>query len=454
VELRAALVLGYAAAMVAVGAWVSRRVRRADDFFVAGRDLSSGLVFATLLAANIGAGSTVGATGLAYAHGAGAWWWNGSAALGCLVLGLWVAPRMHGMARAHGFLTVGDFLEWRYDRSVRGLVAGVLALGCLAILAGQLLAMAWAFEVMLGWPRSVGCTVSGAIVVAYVTSGGLLASAWVNLLQLVVLLGGFLLAVPFARSAAGSLAPPASEGLGVGGIAGLVLALAPAFVVSPGLIQKTYGARTASGARRGALANGVVLAAFATVPVVLGSAARAVRPDLPHPELALPTLFQEVLPPWLGALGLAALFAAEVSTADAVLFMLATSVSRDVYGAFLRRGGEDELLRVARASVLVSGVLGVVVASLLPSVAEGLKAFYALLTAALFVPLTWGLASPRPGAGAARAAIVAAVGLTLVLTYALSWSGLRAWLPGAAGITAALAVYAGAGVRRRRAGCR
>jgi SSS family solute:Na+ symporter len=450
VELRAALVLGYAAAMVAVGAWVSRRVRRADDFFVAGRDLPSGLVFATLLAANIGAGSTVGATGLAYAHGAGAWWWNGSAAMGCLFLGLWVAPRMHGLARAHGFLTVGDFLEWRYDRSVRGLVAGVLALGCLAILAGQLLAMAWAFEVMLGWPRAMGCAVSGAIVVAYVTSGGLLASAWVNLLQLVVLLSGFLLAVPFARSAAGSLAPPAIEGLGAGGIAGLVLALAPAFVVSPGLIQKTYGARTASGARRGAVANGVVLAAFATVPVLLGSAARTVLPDLPHPELALPALFQQVLPAWLGALGLAALFAAEVSTADAVLFMLATSVSRDVYGAFLSRGGGgDSLLRVGRWTTVVSGVLGVVVASLLPSVAEGLKAFYSLLTAALFVPLTWGLAAPRPGAGAARVAILAAVGLTLLLGFGLAGSGLRAWLPGAAGMTAALAVYAGAWIRRR-----
>ncbi len=94
------LLAAYALLMVAAGAWVSRRVRQAGDFFVAGRQLSAGLVFATFLAANIGAGSTVGAAGLGYRFGLSAWWWSGSAALGCLVLGLWVAPRLHRLAAA------------------------------------------------------------------------------------------------------------------------------------------------------------------------------------------------------------------------------------------------------------------------------------------------------------------------------------------------------------------
>ena len=42
-----------------------------------------------------------------------------------------------------------------------------------------------------------------------------------------------------------------------------------------------------------------------------------------------------VLAPWLGGLGLAALFAAELSSADAILFMLSTSLSRDLYQAVL-----------------------------------------------------------------------------------------------------------------------
>ena len=176
--------------MIAAGAGlvVARRVRASGDFFVASRALPGGLVLATMLASNIGAGSTVGATGLAYREGLSAWWWSGSAALGCLVLGLVVAPRMHRLASAHGFFTVGDFLEWRFDRSVRVLIASVLWVGTLALLAGQLLAMAWAFEAIAGLPRAAGTLLAAGILVVYFSGGGLLASVWVNLVQLATLL--------------------------------------------------------------------------------------------------------------------------------------------------------------------------------------------------------------------------------------------------------------------------
>src|SRR5512134_2717420 len=161
-----ALLALYACLLVGAGLYVSRRVKGSGDFFVAGRRLSAGLVFTTLLAANIGAGSTVGAAGLGYRHGLSAWWWSGSAAWGCLLLGLVVAPRLHRLASERGFLTVGDYLEARFDRSVRGLVAAILWIGTLSILAGQLIAMAWALEVIAGLPKPVGCLVSGAVLIA------------------------------------------------------------------------------------------------------------------------------------------------------------------------------------------------------------------------------------------------------------------------------------------------
>ena len=58
-----AILLAYSGGLVALGLYLSRRVHSTNDFFVAGRQLSPGLIFATFLAANIGAGSTVGASG-------------------------------------------------------------------------------------------------------------------------------------------------------------------------------------------------------------------------------------------------------------------------------------------------------------------------------------------------------------------------------------------------------
>jgi SSS family solute:Na+ symporter len=57
------VLLLYSGALILLGVLASRSVRAAADFFVARRSVGAGRLCATLLAANIGAGSTVGAAG-------------------------------------------------------------------------------------------------------------------------------------------------------------------------------------------------------------------------------------------------------------------------------------------------------------------------------------------------------------------------------------------------------
>jgi len=310
--------------------------------------------------------------------------------------------------------------------------------------------------VIAGTPRAVGALVAGAIVVAYFSRGGMQAAAVVNLLQLVTLLAGFALALPFAWSAAGGWAgmraaagaDAASSyasftGMGAAGVVGLAIVFVPSFIVSPGLNQKCAAASSSRAAGIAALGNAVALAVFAFVPAVLGMATRAVTPGLANPELALPRLTIDVLPPWVGGLALAALFAAELSTADAVLFMLSTSLSRDLYQALLRPQASDaDLLRVGRLAAIAGGGLAVGFAILLPSVATALRFFYGVMTAALFVPFVVGLLSRRPGARHARLAIVFSMVTTLGLLVALSGTPSAEWLPSTVGILVAGAVLA------------
>ncbi|PYT08702.1 MAG: sodium:solute symporter, partial [Acidobacteria bacterium] len=130
------ILVAYAVLMIVLGVVVSRRVRGSSDFFVAGRGLGAGLIFSTLLAANIGAGSTVGAAGLGYRDGMSAWWWVGSAGIGSVILALTAGPKIWRVAKEQNLYTVGDYLEFRYDRSVRGVMALLLWFGSLSILAG------------------------------------------------------------------------------------------------------------------------------------------------------------------------------------------------------------------------------------------------------------------------------------------------------------------------------
>ena len=446
-----ALLVVYSAAQIALGLWIGRRVRTATDFFVAGRSLGPGLIFSTMLAANIGAGSTVGATGLGYRDGLAAVWWVGSAAVGSIALALWIGPAMRRVAAGRDLRTVGDFLEYRFGVEVRTAIAALLWIGAVFILAGQLIAVATILAAIVGAPFALGCVLGGLLITIYFTAGGLLTSAWVNMVQLSVKLIGFAIALPLALAAAGgwpalrAMHPtPDYWNLWHGGRSGLVYLamLGPAFVVSPGLLQKIYGARDDRAVRIGVGLNALGLALYAMVPVVMGMIARLQFPDLAAPKDALPTLLLHGVPAIVGAVGLAAVFSAELSAADAVLFMLTTSLSQDFYKRFVNRGATDaQVLRVTRLTAVVAGALGVMVAILANDVVDALSIFYTLMAVGLFVPILAGLFTRDPRPTAALAAIVCGVIVVIVVQFGIGAAGINGFTPAMLGLIGAFGAY-------------
>jgi len=440
VSLSLAVILLYSAGLAALGFFLSRRLQGVDGFFVANRKLSTPLLFSTFLAANLGAGTTVGAAQFGYERGLGAWWWVGSAGLGSLVLAFFVGPRIYRLASRYNLYTVGDYLELRYNRAARLSTAAFLWIGSLAILAGQLIAMGLVLEVVSGLPHVYGVVLGGVIVTGYFTAGGLFSSAWINLFQVAVKAVGFAVAVPWALGGVGGVAGLAERvralapepdsylsitGIGASGILTYAAILIPSFIVSPGLIQKLFGARDESTVRRGVGLQGLVLLFYACMPVLLGMVAFVTWPNLDNPGLALPKLLAEGMPAALGAIMLAAVFSAEISSADAVLFMLSTSVARDLGPVLIGDEPDDRrLLRLARIAAVAAGVLGVLVALYLDSILAALMIFYSLLTVTLFVPLLAGLFADRPGPRAALAAMAAGAPTLLALHWATDGAGI------------------------------
>jgi solute:Na+ symporter, SSS family len=442
----------YSLGLMTIGLRLGRHVRGASDFFVAGRSLGPGLIFSTMLAANIGAGSTVGATGLGYAGGLAAWWWVGAAAIGQVILAFSVGPAIRRVAAAHDLRTVGDYLEFRYDRSIRAIISVLLWIGSLAILAGQLIALASILSVVAGVPFPVGCTIGGLVITVYYTAGGLLTAAWINVIQLAVKLGGFALALPLVLHGVGGWGELAALRPGDDaywsfarvGPPGLIylITLGPAFVISPGLLQKIFGARDDRAVRIGVGVNALGLFLYAGVPVVLGMAARVLFPDIADQQLVLPTILIHALPPVIGSIGLAAVFSAEVSAADAVLFMLTTSLSQDLYKRFVNPAANDaRVLQVARITTVVSGTLGVGLAILSRSIVDTLTIFYTLLTVSLFVPILAVLYVARARTPHALAAIGAGVIGMLVVQLTTGGRGWGALTPALVGLAAAFGAF-------------
>ena len=218
--------------------------------------------------------------------------------------------------------------------------------------------------------------------------------------------------------------------------------LGPAFVVSPGLLQKIYGARDDRAVRLGVGANAIGLTLYAMVPVVMGMIARLQFPALASPQLALPTLLLHGVPPIVGGIGLAAVFSAELSAADAVLFMLTTSLSQDFYKRFVNRAASDaQVLHVTRITAVIAGALGVIVAIVAADVVNALSIFYTLMAVGLFVPILAGLFTKRPSAGGALAAIVTGVVIVTGLQLAIGGASVSGFTPAMLGLLGAFAAY-------------
>ena len=452
--------IAYSAILIGAGLFFSRRVKTAPDFLVAGRRFGPGLIFATFLAANIGAGSTVGASGLGYRFGLSAWWWVGSAGIGSLFLAFLIGPRIWTIAKNAGLHTLGDFLEFRYSKAVKAVIAILLWMGTLAILAGQLIAISWILEVVAGIPKWEGCLLGGLVATVYCSAGGLFTSAMINRIELTVTMSGLLASVPFALRSAGGwhglvtritanvgTAHAASlfsmTGVGIKQIVAYVSILAPSFIVSPGLVQKLYGARDERAVRLGVGWNALGQLAFAFVPAIFGLCALAEFPHLSNPELALPMVLMKMLPTWLGIWALPSIFSAELSATDAIMFMLSTSLAVDLYQTFLNpRVDKKRLLQVSRATTVLAGAIGVALAIVLPSIIAAITIFYTLLAVSLFVPVVVGLYWRKLRTKAALWSIFGAVAMTGMATY---WTKANGWgliSPALAGIAIALAIAA------------
>ena len=87
------------------------------------------------------------------------------------------------------------------------------------------------------------------------------------------------------------------------------------------------------------------------------------------------------------------MFSAELSAADAVLFMLTTSLSQDFYKRFVNRvsGRMAQVLRVTRLTASSPARLACIVAIVAEDVIDALTIFYTLMAVGLFVPILAGL---------------------------------------------------------------
>jgi SSS family solute:Na+ symporter len=346
--------------------WLTRRLSWGGmiAYLLAGRNLPFWVVAPLLTGLAVGGASTVGVAERAYDAGISAGWYNAAWAAGAILVGLIVAGRYRRMEVA----TLPELFEREYNTSARVIgVIGQLVLQ-IVIISVQYVAGGAILSSLLPdvFSFKQGMFVTALVFVGITLIGGFWAAGLTNIINVILIYIGVILAAVIAIGKIGGFAeltaklPAQHPGFDLGAI-GLPLIIAwfmvmitMAFSVQS-VVQITFAAKDSSSASKGFILGGLIILPIGFISAVIGMAATILHPEIIATE-ALPRTVLS-LSPLVAGLVLAGLWAADVSTASALLVGSATLVVGDLVKRFLAPDLEEKGERViSRISVLVLSV--------------------------------------------------------------------------------------------------
>ncbi|TKK83514.1 sodium/solute symporter [Kribbella jiaozuonensis] len=183
------LIFGYFAVVVLIGWAARRRVFDSLDFFLSGRSLAAWLTGLAFISANLGAVEIIGmsANGAEYGLPTVHYYWIG-AVPAMLFLGVVMMPFYYGSK----VRSVPEFMLRRFGPGAHLVNAISFALAQILIAGINLYLLATVVNTLLGWPLWVALLLAAAIVLSYITLGGLRAAIYNEVLQFFVIVAALL----------------------------------------------------------------------------------------------------------------------------------------------------------------------------------------------------------------------------------------------------------------------
>lgn len=338
-----AVITIYLVALFAATWWARRLTARGGGgivgYLLAGRGLPA-LVSAALLAGlAVGGVSTIGTAAWAYQYGISAGWYNVAWAAAAFVMGIGLARRY----RRFEITTLPELFERYYSTTGRIIaVFGQLVIQ-VVITSLQYVAGGAILSSLLPVSALEGMLITAVVFVGITLIGGFWAAGLTNVINVTVIYVGIIMAAVMAVGKLGGV-PAFVERIPAGHPGFDLLAMGPGLIVAWFLVMITMAQSTQSVIQvgfaakdEGSAARGYLLGALFILPVGFISAIIGMVAAIEHvginPNEALPAVALE-LPPVATGIVLAGLWAADVSTACALLMGSAALVSSDIIKRF------------------------------------------------------------------------------------------------------------------------
>ncbi len=398
-----------------VGWYASRRVSTSADYIVAGRRLPIYLAAASIMATWFAAETMMGASSTAYQYGLQGVVFDPFGAAFCLFVSGFFFIRLMRRAR---YLTVIDFFDRRFGKSMGFLGSLAQILTYFAWTGAQIVAGGNIIHALLGWPVATGMIVVAVIVTAYTTLGGLWADTLLDFMQMFLTASGITLIFVAVLSAVGgfsgmvtdagslyvsrpfTLLPIAGEGyLGYTGLRGAFYWLAAWMAVGLGsvptqdLMQRSMSARNESVSVWGTYLAGFLYLFFGVMSPLIGIMMFKLNPNIApeNTEFLLISAAMEHLNPVLTSIFIAALASALMSTSDSSILAGASVFTENIMPFFKIQMDDKTKLRWTRIMVVVIGLISITIALVAGTIYRLAMVAWSLLLVGLFAPFALGM---------------------------------------------------------------
>src|SRR6195952_330475 len=444
------VILGiYFVVVLGIG-FVARLAIKTDlDFFLSGRSLPAWITGLAFIAANLGALEILGqaANGAQYGVPAVHYYWLG-AVPAMIFLGLVMMPFYYG-AKVR---SVPEYLRLRFNEATHAFNAGTFAVATVLISGVNLYALALIIHLMLGWSVTTAILVAAAIVLVYITLGGLTSAIYNEVLQFFIIVasllpltlvalhemggwGGLQDKVKGSALKAGGL--HAWQGLGVGNVTNpidanwIAIVFGLGFVLSFGYwttnfaeVQRALSAKGLSAAQRTPLIGAYPKLFIPALTIIPGLVALVVIPHLGAKSGALqynnaiPLLIGQLLPNGVLGIAVTGLLAAFMAGMAANVSSSNTVIPYGLIQPYWLKNRDDQYyLRMGRIVTVVGIVVAVGtagIASQYQNIMNYIQLLFGFFNAPLFatfiLAMYWKRATPWSGiAGLAAGTIGAAV---------------------------------------------
>ncbi|GAA2539427.1 sodium:solute symporter family protein [Winogradskya consettensis] len=442
----------YFATVLGIGFAARRAITSSSDFFLSGRSMPAWVTGIAFVSANLGALEIIGmaANGAQYGLMTLHYYWIG-AVPAMVFLGIVMMPFYYGSK----VRSVPEFLRRRFNTPTHLLNAVIFAIAQVLIAGVNLYALALILDALLNWPLWLSIVIGAAIVLTYISIGGLSSAIYNEVLQFFVILAGLLpltivglvkvggidgLFDKVRNSDLGDAALHTWQGtansgnpLGANWI-GIVFGLG--FVLSFGYwttnfaeVQRALSAKDMSAARRTPIIGAfpkLLIPAVTVIPglvaVVTVKGLGASSGDLTYNN-SIPLLMRDLLPNGVLGVAVTGLVASFMAGMAANVSGFNTVFTYDLWQTYVRKGRSDEYyLRVGRWATVGGIIISIgtaFIASGYDNIMNYIQALFSLINAPLFATFIVGMFWKRMSAPAGFWSLLLGTlsSLTLYLLY-------------------------------------